>query len=127
MLMQQFNDAGIIKLPQTTPSAVADVAIEDIDADDENENDYLSDYSAKKLSLKLEQKSDRENEQIETTKPQATNLIAKKPINLVPAKKSSNKIFKLNEVTLDYCEQFDSNSLQTLLSQTNARIFEAEG
>lgn len=140
MMAQQFSDAGIVSLPpaavastsESSKIAAAAAAIDDYDQDDEAENDELGNYPAKKISLEIkgDTKSSKENENPEKAQ-QMSNLIGKiKPANLesIIAKKSStNKIFKLNEVTLNNIDQFNATSMQSLLNQANARILTAEG
>lgn len=150
MLTTQFNDAGILKL---SPSVInkqatqqqqqqldADslkivtttAAIDDLDPEDDVENDEMSKYSAEKMSAGLKSENEKENENAKhppQTPMTPTTLGKKLPPTLesIVPKKSSNKMFKLNEVARDQASLFDASALQMLLNQTHSRILKAEG
>lgn len=149
MMAQQFSDAGLITLSQsssTQPTSTTTVmesssttiaadTIDDLDQDDDAENDETSKFSPRKLSLDLSHREkldsvSKKEPTVSGDKKQPANLLEKiKPVNIesIVAKKTSNKIFKLNEVTMNHVDQFNPASLQTLISQANQRVLEAEG
>lgn len=144
LMAQQFSEAGIVNvLPSSTSSGgasttktmdtskIAAETIDDFDQDDDADNDEMSNVSPRKLSLDVSQRGDKfESDKKARSEKQPANLVEKiKPTNIesIVSKKSSNKVFKLNEVTVNHIDQFNPASLQTLLNQANQRILNAEG
>jgi ABC-type histidine transport system ATPase subunit len=140
ILAMQLNEAGLLKLDEQTSAANQPTAssklitIDDLDNEDDDMEDveYLVDSKPKLTPIKVERNDSVEVGEPMDTKPSklqtpSTPLI--KPlanIQSLVSKKNFNKTFKLSEVTANSAPQFNTQSLEELLSKTYSRILNSE-
>ena len=131
MLTLHLNEAGLLKYNETISSKLI-ITIDDLDNEcdlDNEENESEAVIKAEKFEQKLEpiemkplskvQRLASNSSMISTpTKPSLQSLVSRKT--------SSNKQFKLNEVTSGKLVEFSSKNYDDLLFKTYTRILSSE-
>jgi hypothetical protein len=131
MLTLHLNEAGLLKYNETISSKLI-ITIDDLDNEcdlDNEENESETVIKAEKFEQKLEpiemkplskvQRLASNSSMISTpTKPSLQSLVSRKT--------SSNKQFKLNEVTSGKLVEFSSKNYDDLLFKTYTRILSSE-
>jgi hypothetical protein len=138
LLAMLLRDLGVLQLrkesaPLASTSSASQVLT--IDDDDDDDDEDFDERTAAASSIKLK------SEKIESleTHDQCTKMLVRTPSitnpkmplskiqpNLQP-KSTTNKMFKLNDVTMNSAAQFSSESLGELLFKTHKRILSADG
>ena len=140
ILAVQLNEAGLLKVNEQTsasaqPTSSKLLAIDDLDNEDDDMDDveYLVDSKPKLTPIKVEKSDSIDAGEPMDAKPSklqapSTPLSMKPPPNIqaLVSKKNFNKTFKLSEVTANSAAQFNTESLEDLLSKTYSRILNSE-
>lgn len=140
MLAVYLNESGVLQfssgLNQPDSSKIV-VTIDDLDNDDDMDNDDNDFGDENHKSMIKVEKIDPFDDSMSDSKIKlqpmtlGTPVLVKPSVNQLPAnlskKSSSNKGFKLGEITSKNSSQFNTQSLEELFNKTYNRILESEG